>query len=90
MTRALTLRENLGWSQKAMAEFLGIEQPSVWRLENQREENGPESRLLSALESGLRSGLVAPTASPTEALGALGLQPLSPSSVGTPTQSTGG
>ena len=63
-----------------MADFLGVEQPTVWRLENGRDENGPEARILGALARGIAEGAVPLTASPSEALKALGLTPVTAAS----------
>ncbi|MCX5516202.1 helix-turn-helix domain-containing protein [Kaistia algarum] len=40
------IRERLGWSQKRLAEFLGVSQPTVFRIENDQPVPGPIERLL--------------------------------------------
>lgn len=53
MTRTERLRLRLEWTQPKMAEYLGVRQATVSRLENGQEESGPVSRLLDLLEEGL-------------------------------------
>lgn len=46
------LREAKGWSQRQLGEYLGVEQATVSRLENdQWPATGPVVRLLEALET---------------------------------------
>jgi len=53
MTRTERLRLAKGWSQLRLAEYLGVKQATVSRLENGQEESGPVSRLLDLLEAEL-------------------------------------
>jgi transcriptional regulator with XRE-family HTH domain len=73
MSRCRKIRSDLGWSQKTLAAFLGVEQPTVWRLENSREETGPESRLLDLLNAAISDGSISKGATVAEAMKALGL-----------------
>ncbi|ORE90669.1 hypothetical protein ATO13_22156 [Stappia sp. 22II-S9-Z10] len=57
------LRTRLGWSQKQLAEYLGVRQPTVFRIENGQNPSGPVAKLLEQLSDG------APAA-PTEPEGA--------------------
>lgn len=52
MTRIERLRIELGWTQPQMAEYLGVRQATVSRLENGQAESGPVRRLLDQLEPG--------------------------------------
>ena len=79
-SRIQALREALGWSQYAMAEFLRIQQPSVHRMEVGQAESGPISRLVDALAGGLASGVVRGGMSPSECLATLGLNACDPAS----------
>lgn len=45
------IRESLGWSQKRLADYLGVSQPTVFRIENDQPVPGPIARLLSMLAS---------------------------------------
>jgi transcriptional regulator with XRE-family HTH domain len=51
MTRTQRLRTVLKWPQWRMAEYLGVSQPTVTRLERGQAETGPISRLLDLLEA---------------------------------------
>lgn len=62
-----------------MGEFLGVEQPTVFRLENGRDESGPESRLLDLLQSAVESGEIAMGSSPFDALKVIGVPSQGPS-----------
>ena len=50
MTRTERLRIAKGWTQPRMAEYLGVRQATVSRLESGQDESGPVSRLLDLLE----------------------------------------
>ena len=43
------LREELGWDQTRMAEYLGLDRSSVSRMENGQEPKGPVLKLLQQL-----------------------------------------
>jgi transcriptional regulator with XRE-family HTH domain len=43
------LREQLGWDQTQMAEYLGLDRSSVSRMENGQEPKGPVLKLLQQL-----------------------------------------
>lgn len=59
-----------------MAEFLGNDQATVWRIEKGvTPESGPILRLLSALASAIERGDVRRGMSPDECLQALGAAP---------------
>ncbi|WP_068318957.1 helix-turn-helix domain-containing protein [Polycladidibacter hongkongensis] len=45
------LRERLGWSQSDMAMFLGVKQPTVFRMEQGSTISGPTLRLLCLLQA---------------------------------------
>nr|WP_047573240.1 helix-turn-helix transcriptional regulator [Methylobacterium sp. ZNC0032] len=60
MTRTERLRLAKGWTQPQLAEFLGVRQATISRLENGQAESGPVSRLLDLLESQI--GLPPPAA----------------------------
>lgn len=76
-SRIQTLRAELGWPQHAMAEFLGVQQPSVHRFETgQNRESGPISRLLDALGAGLARGSVKAGMTPAACLSVLDMAPL--------------
>lgn len=46
-----TLREKLGWTQRQLAEYLGISVPSVSRIEAASQPvSGPVQRLLAQLK----------------------------------------
>lgn len=49
--RIKRIRTALGWSQSAMAEHLGVSQPTISNLENGQKESGPQKRLLDQLEA---------------------------------------
>lgn len=49
MTRTERLRLAKGWAQPQLAEYLGVTQATVSRLENGQDESGPVSRLLDLL-----------------------------------------
>lgn len=52
MSRTKRLREERGWEQREMAEYLGAHQSTVSRLESGViPETGPWSRLLDVLEA---------------------------------------
>jgi transcriptional regulator with XRE-family HTH domain len=50
MTRTERLRLARDWKQHQMADYLGVSQPTVTRLEAGQPESGPVSRLLDILE----------------------------------------
>jgi transcriptional regulator with XRE-family HTH domain len=54
MTRIERLRNAMNWTQPRMAEYLGVRQATVSRLENGQAESGPISRLLDQLEVSVR------------------------------------
>ena len=54
------LRRERAWSQKRMAEFLGLAQSAVFRMENGQAETGPVSRLLDVLERSDPAALMPP------------------------------
>ena len=54
MTRIERLRNAMNWTQPRMAEYLGVRQATVSRLENGQAESGPISRLLDQLEAVVR------------------------------------
>lgn len=58
MTRTERLRLAKGWAQPQLAEYLGVTQATVSRLENGQDESGPVSRLLDLLEGQLILELV--------------------------------
>ena len=65
MTRTERLRLAKGWTQPQLAEFLGVRQATISRLENGQAESGPVSRLLDLLETQISLPLPAAlTASP--------------------------
>jgi transcriptional regulator with XRE-family HTH domain len=78
-SRIRSLRTELGWSQYAMADFLGVQQPSVHRLEVGQPSSGPTSRLLDALAAALAKGVVTPGMSPARCLFVLDMAPLADS-----------
>lgn len=45
------LRERLGWSQQELAEYLGVDQSSISRMERGQPPSGPVIRLLAALSN---------------------------------------
>lgn len=49
--RIKRLRLELGWTQKFMADHLGVTQASVSYMENGATESGPIKRLLDILEA---------------------------------------
>lgn len=49
MTRTERLRLAKGWAQPQLADYLGVTQATVSRLENGQDESGPVSRLLDLL-----------------------------------------
>lgn len=49
--RIKRLRLALRWSQRRMAEYLGLTQASVSLVENGQDESGPVSKLLDLLEA---------------------------------------
>jgi transcriptional regulator with XRE-family HTH domain len=69
--RIKRLRAALGWQQWAMAEFLGLSQPSVANIERGQPESGPVSRLLHMLEAAIARGLAKPGMTPVECLQAI-------------------
>ena len=44
------LREQLGWTQEKLAEFLGVDRSTVSRMENGKSISGPVIRLLIQLK----------------------------------------
>jgi len=75
MNRTKALRERIGWSQAALGEFLGVAQSAVHRYENGQEPPGSASRLLDLLDNALTNGVIAPGASPSDCLAAIGATP---------------
>lgn len=57
MTRIERLRNAMNWTQPRMAEYLGVRQATVSRLENGQAESGPISRLLDQLEAVVREAV---------------------------------
>lgn len=55
-----SLRYRLGWSQKQLADYLGLDRSSVSRMENDQEPKGPTKRLLQALAAQAQSEQPAP------------------------------
>lgn len=55
MTRTERLRLAKGWAQPQLAEYLGVTQATVSRLENGQDESGPVSRLLDLLAAEITS-----------------------------------
>lgn len=55
MTRTERLRLAKGWAQPQLAEYLGVTQATVSRLENGQDESGPVSRLLDLLSAELEA-----------------------------------
>lgn len=53
MTRTERLRLAKTWTQPQLADYLGVRQATVSRLENGQDESGPVSRLLDLLEAEL-------------------------------------
>ncbi len=51
MTRTQRLRQARNWPQHRMADYLGVSQPTVTRLEAGQPESGPISRLLDLLDA---------------------------------------
>ncbi|OYW65500.1 MAG: hypothetical protein B7Z40_12095 [Bosea sp. 12-68-7] len=51
MTRIERLRNAMNWTQPRMAEWLGVTQATVSRLESGQAESGPISKLLDQLEA---------------------------------------
>lgn len=49
MTRTERLRLAKGWTQPQLADYLGVRQATVSRLEHGQDESGPVSRLLDLL-----------------------------------------
>lgn len=45
------LRSSLGWNQKAMADYLGVDRSTVSRIESDQEPSGPVLRLLQQLDA---------------------------------------
>lgn len=43
------LRKRLGWRQRQLAEYLGVERSYISKIENGHPPNGPVSRLLDRL-----------------------------------------
>lgn len=60
------LRRALGWSQKQLAEYLGVRQPTVFRIERGQGPSGPVRKLLEQLRDG-RSRECSADGRPTEA-----------------------
>lgn len=55
MTRTERLRLAKGWAQPQLADYLGVTQATVSRLENGQDESGPVSRLLDLLAAEISS-----------------------------------
>jgi transcriptional regulator with XRE-family HTH domain len=53
MTRTKSLRDRLNWSQQKLADYLGVAQSAVARLEGGQKESGPVHKLLDILEAQL-------------------------------------
>jgi transcriptional regulator with XRE-family HTH domain len=45
------LRKSLGWSQKRLAEELGVAQPTIFRIERGQGISGPMRKLLEQLRA---------------------------------------
>lgn len=56
------LREKLGWSQEKLAEYLGVKQPTVWRMENGARILGPTKTVLEQLAANPPAPAPAPEA----------------------------
>lgn len=48
-SEVVKLRTDLGWSQKRLADHLGVSQPTIFRIENGQPIPGPIERLLQQL-----------------------------------------
>ena len=75
MRRSKSLRNQVGWSQRGLGEFLQVDQSSVARMDLGGNESGPVARLLDALAAGIDRGIVAKGMTPAQALDRLGLSP---------------
>ena len=53
MNRIETLLQTLKWSQREMADYLGLSQPSVARMVKDGTETGPVAKLLDRLDAEL-------------------------------------
>ncbi|ATQ67758.1 MULTISPECIES: helix-turn-helix domain-containing protein [Methylosinus] len=78
MSRTKRLRSQLDWSQARIAEFLGVTQGNIARIEGGASESGAIGRLLDQLEAGVASGAFRAGMTPEQVVAAIRAAAASP------------